>query len=110
MRRIGVLMGLGANNTGGQSEAAALKRGLHELGWTEARNLEVKYSWSGAQLDRIQSGAKEFVGLQCEVIVARGAPVLAALLRETHTIPDRVHSRLRSRRRRLRPKLCTTRR
>lgn len=87
MRRIGVLMGLGANNAGAQAEAAALNRGLQELGWTEARNLEVKYSWSGADLDRIQSAAKELVGLQCEVIVARGAPVLAALLRETHTIP-----------------------
>ena len=31
LRRIGVLMGLSANNTGGQSEAAALKRGLLEL-------------------------------------------------------------------------------
>jgi putative ABC transport system substrate-binding protein len=87
VRRICVLMGLSANNTGGQSEAAALKRGLQELGWTEARKLEVKYSWSGVELDRIQSSAKELVGLQCDVIVARGAPVLAALLRETHTIP-----------------------
>lgn len=87
LRRIGVLMGLSANNTGGQSEAAALKRGLLELGWTEGRNLEVKYSWSGTELARIQSSAKELVGLQCEVIVARGAPVLAAVLRETHTIP-----------------------
>jgi putative tryptophan/tyrosine transport system substrate-binding protein len=87
VRRICVLMGLSANNTGGQSEAAALKRGLQELGWREAHNLEVKYSWSGVELNRIQSSAKELVGLQCEVIVARGAPVLAALLRETQTIP-----------------------
>jgi len=87
MRRIGVLMGLGATDPGGQSEAAALKRGLQELGWTEARNLEIKYGWSGGEPDRIQSSAKELVGLQCEVIVARSTPVVAALLKETHTIP-----------------------
>jgi putative tryptophan/tyrosine transport system substrate-binding protein len=83
VRRIGVLMGLNENYTGGQAEVAALKRGLQELGWTESRNLEVKYSWSGAEVDRIQTSAKEFVGLQRELIVARGAPVLRALLRET---------------------------
>ena len=87
VQRIGVLMGLEASDPGGQSEAAALKRGLQELGWTEARNLEIKYSWSGSEPDRIQSSAKELVGRQCDVIVARGTPVVAALLRETHTIP-----------------------
>ena len=87
VRRIGVLMGLEASDPGGQSEAAALKRGLQELGWTEARNLEIKYSWSGSEPDRIQSSAKELVGQQCEVIVARSTPVVAALLKETHTIP-----------------------
>jgi putative tryptophan/tyrosine transport system substrate-binding protein len=87
MRRICILMGLDANNVAGRSEAAALKRGLQELGWTAGRNLEVKYSWSATEFDLIQSAAKELVGLQCEVIVARGAPVVSALLKETHTIP-----------------------
>ena len=49
IRRIGVLMGIGENDAGGQAEVAALKRGLQALGWTEGRNLEVKYSWSGAE-------------------------------------------------------------
>jgi putative ABC transport system substrate-binding protein len=87
IRRIGVLMGIGVNDPGGQSEAAALKRGLQELGWTEARNLEIKFSWSGGQLDLIEGSAKELVGLHCEVIIARGTPVVAALLKETQTIP-----------------------
>ena len=85
MRKICVFMGLEADNAAGQSEAAALQRGLQDLGWTEGRNLQVKYSWSAPDL--IQSEAKKLVGLQCEVIVARGAPVVAALLKETHTIP-----------------------
>ena len=87
VRRIGVLMGLDADDTGGKSEAAALKRGLQERGWIEARNLEVKYGWSGSTPDLIQSSAKELVGSKCEVIVARSTPVAAALLKETHAIP-----------------------
>jgi putative tryptophan/tyrosine transport system substrate-binding protein len=87
MRRICVLMGLAASDAGGQSEAAALKRGLQELGWTEGRNLQIEYRWPGGEPDRIQASAKEIVGLECEVIVARTTPVVEALLRETHTIP-----------------------
>jgi putative ABC transport system substrate-binding protein len=87
MRRIGVLMGLPASDPGGQSEVAALKKGLQELGWSEGRNLQVEYNWSGSEPDRIQASAKALVELKCEVIVARSTPVVAALLKETHTIP-----------------------
>jgi putative ABC transport system substrate-binding protein len=87
LRRIGVLMGVAANDPGGQSEAAALKQGLQDLGWVDNRNLQINYSWSDGEPDRMQASAKELVGLHCEVIVARSTPVVAALLKETHTIP-----------------------
>jgi putative ABC transport system substrate-binding protein len=80
-------MALGADDAGAQTEAAALKRGLQERGWIEGRNLELKFGWSSAALDRIQASAKELVGSQCDVIVARSTPGVAALLKETHTIP-----------------------
>jgi len=87
MRRVGVLMGLGANDSEAKADVVALKQGLQELGWTEAHNLKINYSWSGGVPDRIQSSAKELVDLQCEVIVARSTPMVAALLKETQTIP-----------------------
>jgi putative ABC transport system substrate-binding protein len=87
LRRIGVLMGGAANDPGGRSEAIALKQGLQDLGWVENRNLQINISWSGGELDRIQASAKELVGMHCEVIVARSTPVVAALLKETRTIP-----------------------
>jgi putative ABC transport system substrate-binding protein len=87
MRRVGVLMGLNADAAGALSEAAALKRGLQEHGWIEGRNLELKFGWSGAAPDLIQSSAKELVGSKCDVIVARSTPAVAALLNETHTVP-----------------------
>jgi putative ABC transport system substrate-binding protein len=87
VRRIGVLMGLPVDAAGVQSEAAALKRGLQEYGWIEGRNLELKFGWSDAAPDLIQSSANELVRSQCDVIVARSTLGVAALLKETHTIP-----------------------
>ena len=85
--RIGVLMGVDPDAAGAQAEAAALRRGLQEHGWIEGRNLELKFGWSGAAPDLIQSAAKELVGSRCDAIVARSTPVVAALLKETHTAP-----------------------
>ena len=50
-------------------------------------NLTLKIGWSGAAPDLIQSTAKELVGSGCDAIVARSTPVVAALLKETHTVP-----------------------
>jgi putative ABC transport system substrate-binding protein len=87
VRRVGALMGFNADDPGAQSEAAALRLGLQEHGWVEERNLELKFGWSGAAPDLIQSSAKVLVGSQCDVIVARSTLGVAALLKETHTVP-----------------------
>lgn len=87
VRRIGVLTALDPNDPDGQSEVRSLKQGLQELGWIEGRNLQVEYRWPGGDPDRIQVSVTELVGLRCEVIVARSTPVMAALLKETRTIP-----------------------
>jgi putative tryptophan/tyrosine transport system substrate-binding protein len=87
LRRIGIVMGVASNDPGARSEITALKQGLQDLGWVENRNLQINYSWSDGEPDRMQASAKELVGLHCEVIVARSTPVVAALLKETRTIP-----------------------
>jgi len=86
VRRIGVL-GLDATDPVGQPEMMALKQGLQELGWVEGRNLQIEYRQPGSAPDRMQADAKELVGLECEVIVARSTPVVAALVKETRIIP-----------------------
>jgi len=60
---------------------------FRNTGWIEGRNLELKFGWLGAAPDLIQSAAKELVGFRCDAIVARSTPVVAALLKETHTAP-----------------------
>ena len=86
-RRVGVLITLEANDLEGESEIKALKHGFQELGWVEGHNLQLEIRWSGGEPSRIQAAAKELVALPCEVIVARSTPAVAALIKETRTIP-----------------------
>jgi putative ABC transport system substrate-binding protein len=87
IRRVGVLITLEANDPEGESEVKALKQGFQELGWVENRNLQLEIRWSGGDPSRIQAAAKELITLPCEVIVARSTPAVAALIKETRTIP-----------------------
>ena len=43
MRRLGVLSNIGESDPEAQSMAAALHRGLRELGWVNGRNLQVDH-------------------------------------------------------------------
>ena len=43
VRRIGVLGGLGEDDTEGQVRHAALREALQQLGWTEGRNIQLDY-------------------------------------------------------------------
>jgi putative tryptophan/tyrosine transport system substrate-binding protein len=87
VRRVGVLITLEANDPEGESELKALKWAFQELGWVDGRNLQLEIRWSGGEPVRIQASAKELVTLPCEVIVARSTPAVAALIKETRTIP-----------------------
>ena len=87
MRRIGVLMSLAVGDPVAHREIMALQQGLQELGWTDGRNIKIEYRWAAGDIDRMRTFAKELVGLQPEVIVARATPVADALARETRTIP-----------------------
>ena len=87
VRRVGVLIALEANDPEGESEVKALKEAFQKLGWVDGRNLQLEIRWSGGDPSRIQASAKELVALPCDVIVARSTPVVAALMKETQTIP-----------------------
>jgi putative ABC transport system substrate-binding protein len=86
-RRIGVLMGLVESDPEAQPRVMAFQQGLQELGWVDDRNLRIDYRWAGSDAERVRAGAKELVALQPDVIVGSSSVVVAALLRETRTIP-----------------------
>src|SRR6476660_6175078 len=63
VRRLGVMTDTAESNPEGRARIAALRQRLHELGWTQGRNLEVDYRWSGGDV-------AEIVALNPDVIFA----------------------------------------
>jgi len=86
MRRIGVLIGFADNDPEGQARAKAFQQKLQDLGLTDGHNVRIEYRWI-IDPDRIPALAAELVHLTPDVILAYGNPVLAALRRETRSIP-----------------------
>jgi putative ABC transport system substrate-binding protein len=84
VRRIGVLY---ADSATGGANDNAFRRELQELGWTGGRNVRINEHNVANVPDRIGVFAKELVALQPDVILGESTPVIAALLRETRTIP-----------------------
>jgi putative ABC transport system substrate-binding protein len=72
---------------GGPADVMAFRHGLADLGWIEGRNIHVEFRWPGGDIDRVQTLAKELVGLRPDVLIGRSTPTTAALKQETTTIP-----------------------
>jgi len=87
MRRLGVLMGISEEESQGQAGIAAFRTALEERGWIAGRNLQIDIRWGRADVERLQRLAKELVGLRPDVIMAQTTQAVAALQRETKTIP-----------------------
>jgi|SRR5579872_642746 len=86
-RRIGVLMGLAADDPEAQDRIGAFGQALQELGWTEGINLEIHYRRGAGQSETTQKFAAELVALRPDVILASGGTVVRPLLQATRTIP-----------------------
>jgi len=85
MRQIGVLMAYVGPVA--QSEFKAFQGALTKLGWAEGSNLRTEVRWGAGDADKIRSFAKELVDLRPDAIVGHSTTVVAALVRETRTIP-----------------------
>src|SRR5438128_2009219 len=81
MRRIGLLLGNAEDDPQIVEGLAAFTKVLQELGWTDGRNIRIDYRFASADVDRMQTFAKELVGLQPDLIVGQTTPVVAALQR-----------------------------
>jgi putative ABC transport system substrate-binding protein len=87
MPRIGVLFGSAQGDRQAVIELAMLKNTLRDLGWAEGRNILIETRWGAADADRIRTLARELVSLQPDLILGHTTPVVAAMKRETKTIP-----------------------
>ena len=86
MRRIGVLMGIEANDPEVQPRKAAFERELDQLGW-KGRNIRIEYRFAGADPDRMKAYAKEIIELPSDVIVGHNTRPVAIILQQTRSIP-----------------------
>jgi ABC-type uncharacterized transport system substrate-binding protein len=87
MRRLGVLMGRDKSDPLVQARTAALVQGLGALGWHEGDNLRIDWGWASSAHTPYEQQAAELVSLGPDVLVALGSPSVAALRRQTTTIP-----------------------
>ena len=88
MRRIGVLVGLAEDDPQIKARLAGFRQGLEKRGWSEGRNVSIDTCFApGSSADRVQVLARELIALQPDVILAQTTPIVAALQRETRTIP-----------------------
>jgi putative ABC transport system substrate-binding protein len=87
VRLIGVLIGAAERDQEIEARITALRDGLEKLGWIEGRNIRTEYRLAGSDPNRIRSDALELIQLKADVLVAASGTPLAALHRETTTIP-----------------------
>jgi putative ABC transport system substrate-binding protein len=87
IRRIGVLMNLGANDPEGQARVTAFLQELQRLGWTEGGNVRIDIRWAEDVADGYRRYAEELVALPPDVILASASPGVAALQRITRSVP-----------------------
>jgi len=87
VRRLGALMSNSEDDPLAQARLIAFRQALAELGWTEGRNLQIEWRWTGGDIARVRDYAAELVRLAPEVIVANGTPSVAALKHATSSIP-----------------------
>jgi putative ABC transport system substrate-binding protein len=87
LRRIGVLMGFLEDDPEMKARLAGYRQELERLGWSEGRNIRIDYRFAVGSPERFQALARELVSLQPDLIFASTTPVVAALQRQSRTIP-----------------------
>jgi putative tryptophan/tyrosine transport system substrate-binding protein len=87
VRRIGVLSALGNDPVGQAAAPQGLVEGLGALNWRDNVNVRIDWRWAGGDSALFERYAAELAGLGVDVIVAASTPAVAALRRQTRTIP-----------------------
>jgi putative tryptophan/tyrosine transport system substrate-binding protein len=87
MRWIGLLAPYGKQESRVLAYLPPVKHRLHELGWTEGRNLRNDYRYTGPNTENMRVGAQELVTLVPYVTVVWSNPAATTLQKATGTIP-----------------------
>jgi putative ABC transport system substrate-binding protein len=86
LRRVGVLLGSTDDGTM-RSRLVVFQRALHQLGWSEGRNLILDIRWGSRDAEHTKASAEELVRLNPDVIFAGPSNAVIPLLKATRSIP-----------------------
>jgi putative ABC transport system substrate-binding protein len=87
MRRVGVLSSLSDSDPEVKIWLKAFQDQLQRLGWEQGRNIRIEQRSPGSDQHRLQTDAGELVKMTPDVIFAVTTVALAALNRETRSVP-----------------------
>jgi putative ABC transport system substrate-binding protein len=88
LRFVGVVMNRAKGDPEGQSLLEAFRHRIRELGWLEGQNIRFEERWTIGSANLAQTIAVELVGMKPDVILVSGGTALAALIRQTRSIPS----------------------
>ena len=86
VRRVGVLMALGADDPESKARVTAFVQGLAQLGWIIGQNVQVDYRWA-LNFDDVHRYVAELIALAPDVILTHSSATVAPLLQATRTVP-----------------------
>jgi putative ABC transport system substrate-binding protein len=85
--QLGLLIGWREDDPEVKPYITALKQGLEVLGWHEGGNLKIEWRWAGGDAALFERYAAELVALNPDALLASTSRAVAALRRQTKTIP-----------------------
>jgi len=87
LRRVGVLIGISANDPTARAREATLLAALQALGWRQGQNVSVTFRFAGGQAQLFDSYAQELVNLRPDVVLAVTSPAVEAILKFNKAVP-----------------------
>jgi putative tryptophan/tyrosine transport system substrate-binding protein len=87
VRRVGVLISPSESSQLAQAYVTAFVRALRRFGWVEDQNIRIDYRFAAGDPTLFKTYAAELVGLSPDAILTGGSPAVAALQKQTRTIP-----------------------
>ena len=87
VRRVGVLMNIGADDPEAPALVGAFAQGLAEAGWVIGRNARLDYRWFQGNAEAARAYAAELLALTPDIILVSGNQGATAIKQLTRTVP-----------------------